>query len=302
MSTPPFLALPGCARAVRLATSRGEFAALRSVPDGGTVRGTVLLAPGFTGSKEDFIGMLEPLAAAGFAAVAVDLRGQYQTGGPDDESAYALDRLGLDLLAVGAAVRAGTTAADGPMHLLGHSFGGLVAREAVLRAWADPDVPGGRDGLPWSSLALLSSGPGSVAPGEQDRLELLRTALADMTMDQVWSAMRELDEAAGRPAPSPEVAAFLHRRWLANVPAALVATGQRLSSEPDRTAALAAVPVAVLVVSGEQDEAWPVAAQEDMALRLGAEYAAVPGAGHSPNADRPGETAAALAAFWSSVS
>ena len=37
--------------------------------------GTVLLVPGYTGSKEDFIALLGPLAAAGRRVVAVDLRG-----------------------------------------------------------------------------------------------------------------------------------------------------------------------------------------------------------------------------------
>lgn len=129
MSTPPFLTLPRCARALRLSTSRGGFAALRAEPDG-PVRGSALLVPGFTGSKEDFIALLEPLAAAGYRVTAVDQRGQYETGGPDDPAAYAVEALGADVRALTEAV-----AADGgPPHLLGHSFGGQVVREAVLAA------------------------------------------------------------------------------------------------------------------------------------------------------------------------
>ena len=38
-----------------------------------------MLIPGFTGSKEDFLPILEPLAAAGRTVYAVDQRGQYQS-------------------------------------------------------------------------------------------------------------------------------------------------------------------------------------------------------------------------------
>ncbi|TGB13279.1 alpha/beta hydrolase, partial [Streptomyces palmae] len=79
MSTPPTLTLPSCATASRLVTARGEFAMHDARPAAGPVRGTALLVPGFTGSKEDFIALLEPLATAGFRVVAVDGRGQYET-------------------------------------------------------------------------------------------------------------------------------------------------------------------------------------------------------------------------------
>ena len=299
MSTPPFLTLPASARSIRLATARGEFAALHGLPPSGPIRGTALLVPGFTGSKEDFIALLEPLAEAGFQVVAVDQRGQYETGGPADEAAYALEPLALDLLAMREAVAGLLPAAVGPVHLLGHSFGGYVVREAVLRCAAE--APGA---LPWDSLTLLSTGPGQVCADEAQRAELLVSVLPPvMDMEAIWQAMKDL-EAASETAtvPSPEIAEFLHRRWLANVPEALAATGRQLTVEPDRVDALAKVELPALVLSGERDYAWPVEQQAEMARRLGARYVAVPGAAHSPNAERPEATAAALVDFWASAS
>ena len=293
MSTPPFLALPPSARSLRRATGRGEFAVLQARPVEGPTHGTALLLPGFTGSKEDFIALLDPLSRAGFQVVAVDQRGQYQTGGPDDEAAYTLDALALDLLAVTASIDRG----NGPLHLLGHSFGGYVVREAVLRA-------AGSGPLPWDSLTLLSTGPGTVCADEAGRAGLLMAALPVMDLEAIWQAMKEM-EAANETAPAelePEVAEFLHRRWLANVPASLFATARQLTVEPDRVDELALVDVPKLVLSGERDYAWPVDEQAKMAERLGCRHVAIAGAGHSPNAERPGPTAAALAAFWLSVS
>ncbi|MEV4556126.1 alpha/beta fold hydrolase [Kitasatospora sp. NPDC049285] len=279
MSTPPFLTLPECARAVRLA----GWAALWAEPTG-PVAGTALLVPGFTGSKEDFVALLEPLADAGFRIVAVDQRGQYETGGPDDPSAYATAALGADVHALTAEILRRT--GDEAIHLLGHSFGGHVVREAVLQ-----------DARPWRSLTLLSTGPAAIDPSEAARTKLLLDALESMDLESIWQVMQQLDEGKNPP-PSRAVAEFLHRRWLANVPQSLKTTGAHLVSAQDRVDELAAVGLRTHVVSGTQDYAWPVPEQSAMAERLHARRTVVAGAGHSPNAERPAETAAALAAFW----
>ncbi|MEV5612032.1 alpha/beta hydrolase [Streptomyces sp. NPDC052225] len=281
MSRPPTFTPPPGTRAHRLATARGEFAALIGEPERGPVRGTALLLPGFTGSKEDFIALHAPLGAAGYRTVAVDGRGQYESKGPaDDESPYAQGELAQDVLAQAAALDAG------PVHLLGHSLGGLIARAAVL---LDP--------APFATLTLMASGPGPVTEPQQQRVKLLRDALAALDMAQVWEAIQALE--------TPEDVADvrgdeedLRRRWLANSPAQLIATGRQLCEEPDRVAELAAVTPPVHVLSGERDDAWPVPQLDAMAERLGAERTLITGAEHSPNTDRPLETAAALAAFW----
>ncbi|UNO40056.1 alpha/beta fold hydrolase [Streptomyces sp. MST-110588] len=285
MSRPPTLTLPPCARAYRLRTARGEFAIHDARPERPPL-GTALLVPGFTGSKEDFIGLLEPLAAAGFRTVAVDGRGQHETPGPREESAYTQDELARDVLAQARAI-----GGSGPVHLLGHSLGGLLVRAAVL---LDP--------APFRSLTVLSSGPAAIVSAQQDRVRALIDALGRVDMQTVWDAMRRLDppEAADATTP-PDVAEFLHRRWMNTVPEQLVAGGRQMIGEPDRVAELAAVPLPKHVISGAFDYAWPVPQMDEMAERLSARRTVVPGTEHSPNADRPAETAAALAAFWHEV-
>jgi pimeloyl-ACP methyl ester carboxylesterase len=289
MSRPPFLTLSDHTRAYRLQTARGSFAVLDTAPPAGTAtRGTALLIPGFTGSKEDFIALLEPLAAAGFRTVAVDGRGQHETGGPRDEAVYAQAELAADVIAQAHALRDA-----GPVHLLGHSMGGLVVRRALL--------DGGADG--WASLTVMSSGPAAIEAEQQSRTQLLIDALAGgLDMESVWQAMRAMDvEDAGAPATEASTDAveeFMHRRWLGNVPEQLVVTGRQLVSEPDRVAELAAVPLPKLVISGAVDHAWPPAWLDDMAKRLDATRAVIEGAEHSPNTERPAATAEALSAFW----
>ncbi|MEU2407620.1 alpha/beta hydrolase [Streptomyces rubiginosohelvolus] len=279
MSRPPTFAPPPCARARVLATERGDFAVLDAVPRN-PARATALLLPGYTGSKEDFVALLEPLTGAGYRVVAVDGRGQFESQGTDRQESYAQGELARDVLAQAAALGEG----PGELHLLGHSLGGQIARAAVLS-----------DASPFRSLTLLSSGPAEVVAAQRDKVKMLSDALSVLSMDEVWQAMQVLD-----PPQDADTGdgADLRRRWLAHNPAQLIATGAQLAAEPDRVDELAAVGLPVHVLSGERDDVWPVELFDAMARRLGARRTTIAGAEHSPNTARPQETAKALAAFW----
>ncbi|MDX2920170.1 MULTISPECIES: alpha/beta fold hydrolase [Streptomyces] len=282
MSRPPTFTPPPCARARVLATERGDFAVLDAVPRT-PARATALLLPGYTGSKEDFIALLEPLTGAGYRVVAVDGRGQFESKGTDRQETYVQGELARDVLAQAAALGEG----PGELHLLGHSLGGQIARAAVLL-----------DASPFRSLTLMSSGPAEVVAAQRDKVKMLSDALSVLSMDEVWQAMRAMD-----PPQDADTGdgADMRRRWLAHNPAQLIATGAQLAAEPDRVDELAAVGLPVHVLSGERDDVWPVELFDAMARRLGARRTTVAGAEHSPNTARPQETAKALAAFWDSL-
>src|SRR5699024_9066006 len=93
------------------------------------VRGTALLIPGFTGSKEDFLGVLPLLADRGWNALTYSQRGQADSAAPAGVDAYRLDEFAQDAVTI---VRTLVAERGGPVHLLGHSFGGIVAREALI--------------------------------------------------------------------------------------------------------------------------------------------------------------------------
>ncbi|NBE55719.1 alpha/beta fold hydrolase [Streptomyces boluensis] len=282
MSRPPTFTPPPGTRAYQLATGRGTFAVHDLAPNGIEPKGTALLLPGFTGSKEDFIALLAPIAEAGFRAVAVDGRGQYESAGPvDDQFPYAQGELARDVLAQAEAL-------GGDVHLLGHSLGGQIARAAALL-----------DAAPFRSLTLMSSGPAAVTASQQERVKLLQDGLAALDMAQVWEAMRALDPP--EEADTGDGNGPLRERWLRHSPAQLTATGEQLRTEPDRVDELAARSLPVHVLSGERDDTWPVPLLDTMAGRLGARRTVIAGAEHSPNTDRPAGTAAALIAFWESV-
>ncbi|MEV3874372.1 alpha/beta hydrolase [Streptomyces sp. NPDC049906] len=291
MSRPSSFSPPAGVLPRVLATSRGDFAVLDAEGADGRPRGTALLLPGYMGSKEDFLDLMLPLAARGYRTVAVDGRGQYQTDGPrNDESPYAQGELVRDVLAQREAL-----SGAGPLHLLGHSFGGLVARAAVLAA------PGA-----FASLTLMASGPAGISAPQQQRVALLREALGSLDMARVWEAMQSMEapppeDAGPATAEDGARAAALRTRWLRTSPAQIVAAGRQLCVEADRVAELAALDLPRHVLSGERDDTWPVPLMDDMAVRMGARRTVVAGAEHSPNVERPGPTAAALADFWDAV-
>jgi pimeloyl-ACP methyl ester carboxylesterase len=283
VSTPPHLRLPDCARARLLDTTRGPFAVHQADPPAGTAPlGSVVLVPGFTGSKEDFITLLAPFAEAGYRVVAIDQRGQFETPGPEDPAAYELTALGADLIAIGA-----TT--GGPVHLVGHSFGGLAVRAATI---ADPAAI--------RSATLLCSGPAALTGPSADRLGMLLGALDVFSLEDIWGIMHASAQASGEnDGVDPDVLDFLRRRFLATAKESLRGMAGQLVSAPDRVAELAATPVPVLVAWGTDDDVWLPPTQAEMATRLGARGVAIEGAGHSPAVQNPTRTAQVLLEFWS---
>jgi len=273
------------ATAVTLPGGAGPLAALDSGAEAGP---TVLLVAGFTGSKEDFAPLLDPVADAGLRVVAIDQRGQFQSPGPDDPAQYTVPALAADVLAVGRLLRG---QGAGPLHLVGHSFGGIVARGAVL---ADPGV--------FDSLVLIGSGPAGLTGPRAELLGHLSPLLDAGGVPLVHETLRALaaDDPRARTVPAP-VQAFLDRRFLANSAAGLRGMRDAMLGEPDRVAELAATGVPVLVAHGAADDAWTPAAQTDMATRLGARHQVVPGAAHSPAIEQPAVTVDALLGFWRSL-
>ena len=243
------------------------------------------MVPGFTGSKEDFGPLLGPVAHAGHRVLAIDQRGQFESPPASHELAYDVYELGADVLALVDALGAG------PVHLLGHSFGGLVARAAVLI-----------DAGCFASLTLMGSGPAAVSAESAADARLLLDALATMSLDELWAWMRHLDIERGVVPPPTHVTEFLERRFLANDPAGLRRLAEQLLEEPDRVDTLAGVLAAsgtpALVLTGESDDRWLPASQVAMARRLGVPHVLIPGAGHSPNTENPLATVAALLEFW----
>ena len=250
--------------------------------------------PGYTGSKDDFIAILDLLADGSRQVVAIDMRGQFETAGTRDPGGYTAAALGADILAV--------MRETGARHLVGHSYGGLIGREDVLAA----------GGAGFASFTLMSSGPAALTGPRASELRAMLAALgladepdaspppaaADLQagIADIWRVHLE-PQAVAAAVPAP-IVAFLGRRMLSNDPAGLVLMARHMLTAPDRTAELAQLDLPMLVIYGEDDNAWSPADQERMAQRLGARRLCIPAAMHSPAVEAPATTASALTQFW----
>jgi pimeloyl-ACP methyl ester carboxylesterase len=311
--------MPRRVRSGTTVTRRGQFAVLEAQPGHGVCeRRPALLIPGYTGSKEDFLPVLEPLATAGRTVVAMDLRGQYQSPHSPGRDGYAPGELAADVLSMAGTLGETAVGAAAGVHLVGHSMGGLIARHAAL-------LRTGR----LLSLTLLGSGPGAIAgqraaalrdllavldpvsgsngaahgpgDGEGDRLRAI--------VGQLWR--ERLEPQARSEGTDERIIAFLRERTHRTCPVGLIVMARYLLSCPDRTDELAALArptgrgavaeLPVMVIYGENDDAWPPAVQDKMARRLQAERACIPAAAHSPAIEAPETTARALTTFWNAA-
>jgi len=275
--------MPESARRLTIDTRSGPLAALDARPGHGSpVHGLAVMIPGFTGSKEDFIPMLTPVTSAGFRVVCFDQRGQYESPGPPRADAYSIEAFTADLLTV-----IGTVADGRPVHLLGHSFGGLVARRAVI---AEPKAV--------RSLTLLDSGPDGASLSQRRLLGVLGWLIRLGGPGLLATFIAGVGPRAG---VSADRLRWLRHRWSNTSRAGLMGMLRVLAAEPDLVARLAATAVPVLVMLGKSDTVWPPATQIDMARRLTARLEVIDHAGHTPNEDQPEATARKLLDFWTNA-
>jgi 3-oxoadipate enol-lactonase len=244
----------------------------------GSGRTAVVMLHGVGGGKGAFAPQMQPLADAGYRAVAWDMPGY---GDSPAIAPYDMAGLADAALRLIAALGAERTV------IVGHSMGAMVAQEAMVR--------GARH---VAGLVLSATSPAFGKPDGAwqqaflaDRLGLLDAgrSMADVAARLV-PAMIGPDCVSGAAAQ----AADLMRR----VPPATYRTALHALMGFDRRAGLAAIAVPTLVIAGERDAAAPLTVMERMAARIpGAAFVVLPGAGHLANLEQPEAFNAALLAF-----
>ena len=235
-------------------------------------RGDVVLVHGFTGSKEDFSECGPMIAEHGYRVLTLDNRGQHESPHSKREDAYTIKSLARDAIDL-----AQSLGMKNP-HLLGHSFGGLVSQRAVLMA---PNY--------WKSITLMCSGPAAIGFREDF---LSHETLMSVPMEKIWDDHMAAME-IGKPAYEMK-----KKRWAMSDHRSVATHRKHLIDEPSIVKEVRATGISAHVVYGENDDAWPLPLQDQMAKDLEAQLDVIPGAGHCPNEDTPELLTDVLVKFW----
>ncbi|MHA7985886.1 alpha/beta fold hydrolase [Rathayibacter sp. CAU 1779] len=266
---------PGAVKDAVVAPS-GELARVSVGPVDGV---RIVLAPGVTGSKEDFNRMAPLLADAGYRVESYDLAGQYESHGAGPENLdppgrhYTLDLFVDDLLAM---IGTGST----PVHLVGYSFAGTVAAMVTAR---HADLV--------SSLALLSSPP---LAGQSFRgFKVIGLFSGPMSGHlgaglMIWGTRTNLNRS-----PSERIS-FVRERFALTRRSSVDDIIALMKEVPDLDDELRASGVPLLVAVGTRD-VWSVRMHRAYAERIGARLAVLE-TGHTPNETAPHQLTDAILA------
>jgi pimeloyl-ACP methyl ester carboxylesterase len=270
---------------MRITTSDGVGLAVEVTGSGPGL----LLVHGFGGAKEDFADHV-PVLARDHTLVVFDLRGHGASDNPDDRSAYSLDRMATDVVEVADACGLET------FRVLGHSMGGMVVRQLLLRTPERVDA-----------LVMMDT---CAAPIPNFDPELMEAA-AEVAFTRPKAELKELlDMAPVLETPAyrrvlaerPGYEEFVNRKWDDLSEIMWGAMSVAMARQPDDRAALAAaVRVPTLVIVGEQDAPFRDSCAAMAAAIEGAELVVIPDAGHSPQFENPDAWIDALSHFLASV-
>lgn len=237
----------------------------------------LLLVHGFGGAKEDFADHLDALAAAGWHAVAPDLRGHGRSDHPRGAENYSLAIFAADMLDA-----AGVLGWD-RFTLLGHSMGGMVAQLMAIDA-----------GHRLDGLILMDTAHAAPDGLDPAAVELAQAVVAEGGMQllvrvQASEGIDPLATPAHRRlvAERPGYDEFGQSKTLAASPDMWQAVVAEIVGDRDTLPHLAALAVPALVIQGEQDTPF-LAHGERMAKAIpGARLVIIPDAGHSPQFENP---------------
>jgi Predicted hydrolases or acyltransferases (alpha/beta hydrolase superfamily) len=239
----------------------------------------VVLVPGVTGSKEDFVLMLPVLAEAGYFVQSLDLAGQYESGqaGPPPGRAYDWDLFVDDLVAF--------LEAGAPAHVLGYSFAGTIAQLVLVRR---PELV--------RSLTLLAAPP---EPGNAFRGVRGVGPFTFLATGGVGAALMKWGIVTNKNHVPPLRLDFVRHRFAFTSRRAHEDIIRLMKRTLDVRDQVAASPVPKLVAVGSHD-LWPTTLHAAFAERIGARLVVYP-TGHSPCETAPNQLSRDMLALFATA-
>jgi pimeloyl-ACP methyl ester carboxylesterase len=233
----------------------------------------LVLLHGYTASGLDWADVHAPLAVRR-QVITYDHRGHGQSPKLGNEASYAFDLLLEDVVA--ALERRGGQ----PVHVLGHSMGGIIALRLAMER---PDLV--------QSLFVSSTGPestGAIPVVLLRVLTLMGRALGMSTAHKVVTMLRGRGKPQqGTPMRRAELEARSARSVSQMDPHAFLALGLELNTYPSLRSGLQTLAIPTTFMVGVNDTGLREAAEIMAAAVPGARLVVVPDAGHNPHQDQP---------------
>lgn len=229
---------------------------------------TILMLHGIGGGHLSFAPQVETFASSGYRAVAWDMPG-YGHSAPIEP--YTFKGLANSCVALIEALRCG------PVILLGHSMGGMVAQEVVARR---PEL------VKKLILCGTSAAFGKPDGDWQRAFVAARTAPLDAGKSMAQLAAELVPQMTG-PRSLPE-GVELALRCMAGVNPSTYRRALAALAGFDRKANLPHIHVPTLLLAGEHDQNAPPAVMKKMADAIaGSNYVELRGVGHLQNLEAP---------------
>ncbi len=248
---------------------------------------TVLMLHGIGGNHAAFGPQMQSLAAAGFRAVAWDMPGYGASATVNPYTFEALADACITLL---------EHLQTGPVVLLGHSMGGMVAQEVIARR---ADLA--------RAVVLAGTSPsfgrkpdGTVSQTWQQQFITSRTGPLDAGQTMAQLAQTLVPQMAGPVATAQDLQLAIDCMSSVN-PATYRLALQALLTF-DQRANLPRIAVPTLLVAGQHDKSAPPAVIRAMADEIThSQYVQLAGLGHLLNLEAPAAFDAVVLAFLESL-
>jgi pimeloyl-ACP methyl ester carboxylesterase len=258
---------PAGSVASRFAAPSGELAVV-SLGDPADPR--VVLVPGVSGSKEDFVLVMPVLAASGYYVQSYDLAGNYESAAaaPSDPTAhYSYELFADDMIAF--------LASGPPSHLLGYSFAGTIAEIVTVQR---PELV--------LSLTLLATPP---EPGNGFRGVKILGPFTWMATGGVGASLMRWGIVTNKNKVPQTRLDFVRLRFEQTTMRSMADIITLMKRAPELRPQLRDAAIPKLVAVGSHD-LWPLELHAEFARRIGAEIA-VYDTGHSPCETTPNQLA-----------
>jgi pimeloyl-ACP methyl ester carboxylesterase len=245
----------------------------------------LVLIHGYTGDISDFRHQITAFSPS-FRVLTSDNRGHGSSEGPTDRSAFTVDHMAADLLALVDELGLER------FHLLGHSMGGAIVQEIAL---AHPER--------LISLILHDTTDSFSGATTNPMVALWRDHRFNIAESRGMAAVSEIAPPFPPPPHMPRERQEETKKRMAAMSAdAFIGAWHGLAAWQGTEERAKAITTPTLVIYGDLDTQVII----DGSLRLArnipdAELAVIPQAGHSPQFERPDLFNAALGAFLNRV-